>query len=61
MNTWGLLGILLLSLAILAGCMYVAMLLLSATVNRSADLRGQKKSGRGPSVFLRRIFGGLRR
>lgn len=60
-GTWGLLGILVLSLAILAGCMYVAMLLMSATVNRSAKLRGKKKSGRGPSLALRRMFGGLRR
>ncbi|MDO5618084.1 hypothetical protein [Kocuria sp.] len=60
MGTWGLLGILVLSLAILAGTMYVAMLLMSATVSRSAKLRGKKKSGRGQSVMLRRMFRGLR-
>lgn len=60
MGTWGLLGILLLSLAILAGCMYVAMLLMSATVNSSAKLRGKKKSNRGASVMMRRMFRGPR-
>lgn len=59
MGTWGLLGILLLSLLILAGTMYVAMLLMSATVTRSAKLRG-KKSGRGQSMLLHRMFRGQR-
>lgn len=60
MGTWGLLGILLLSLAILAGCMYVAMLLMSATVNSSAKLRGKKRSNRGTSLMTRRMFRGPR-